>query len=135
LSFNINFTLHTAQLKSCKFLKRGLSYKEIVQLGYFNLFRLGIQLKADPDGRAVYKGVGLGRLVAGMAGSNPAGGHEFCLLCVYVVLSCVGRGLCDELIPRPEEFYHMSNKDSEPQTGHRKTSVDILTRKIHLTKK
>jgi hypothetical protein len=28
-----------------------------------------------------------------------------CLLCLYVVLSCVGRGLCDGLITRPEESY------------------------------
>jgi endonuclease V-like protein UPF0215 family len=27
---------------------------------------------------------------------------DVCLLCVYVVLSCVGRGLCDGLITRPE---------------------------------
>jgi hypothetical protein len=26
---------------------------------------------------------------------------DVCHLCVYVVLSCVGRGLCDDLIPRP----------------------------------
>jgi hypothetical protein len=25
------------------------------------------------------------------------------ILCLYVVLSCVGRGLCDGLITRPEE--------------------------------
>jgi hypothetical protein len=25
----------------------------------------------------------------------------------YVVLSCVGRGLCDGLVTRPEEFYRM----------------------------
>jgi hypothetical protein len=30
------------------------------------------------------------------------------LLCLYVVLSCVGRGLCDGLITRPEESYHVS---------------------------
>jgi hypothetical protein len=35
-----------------------------------------------------------GRLVAGVAGSNPARGIDVCLLCLYVVLSCVGRGLC-----------------------------------------
>jgi hypothetical protein len=29
--------------------------------------------------------------------------------CLYVVLSCVGRGLCDERITRPEESYHASN--------------------------
>jgi hypothetical protein len=32
-----------------------------------------------------------------------------CLLCFYVVLSCVGRGLCDGLITRPEESYRVSN--------------------------
>jgi hypothetical protein len=33
----------------------------------------------------------------------------FCLLCLYVVLSCVGRGLCNGLITRPEESYRVSN--------------------------
>jgi hypothetical protein len=50
-----------------------------------------------------------GRLVAGIAGSNPARGMYVCLLCLYVVLSCVGRGLCDGLITRPEESYSVSN--------------------------
>jgi hypothetical protein len=27
---------------------------------------------------------------------------DVCLLCVYVVFSCVGRGPCDGLITRPE---------------------------------
>ena len=36
-------------------------------------------------------------------GSNPTGGMDICLL--YRVLS--GRGLCDELITRPEEFYRL----------------------------
>jgi hypothetical protein len=49
-----------------------------------------------------------GSLVAGVAGSNPARGMDVCLLCLYVVLSCVGRGLCDGLITRPEESYHVS---------------------------
>jgi hypothetical protein len=31
-----------------------------------------------------------------------------CLLCLYVVLSCVGKGLCDGLITRPEESYRVS---------------------------
>jgi hypothetical protein len=44
-----------------------------------------------------------GRMVAGVAGSNPARGMDVCLLCLYVVLPCVGRGLCDGLITRPEE--------------------------------
>jgi hypothetical protein len=30
------------------------------------------------------------------------------LLCLYVVLSCVGRGLCDGLITCPEESYRVS---------------------------
>jgi hypothetical protein len=29
-------------------------------------------------------------------------------LCLYVMLSCVGRGLCDGLITRPEESYRVS---------------------------
>jgi hypothetical protein len=33
---------------------------------------------------------------------------HICLLCLYVVLSCVGRGLCDGLITRPEESYRVS---------------------------
>jgi hypothetical protein len=33
---------------------------------------------------------------------------DVCLLCLYVVLSCVGRGLCDGLITRPEESYRVS---------------------------
>jgi hypothetical protein len=48
-------------------------------------------------------------LVAGIAGSNPAEGMDVCLLCLYVVLSCVGRDLCDRLIARPEESYRASN--------------------------
>jgi hypothetical protein len=34
---------------------------------------------------------------------------DVCLLCLYVVLSCVGRGLCDRLTTRPEESYRVSN--------------------------
>jgi hypothetical protein len=29
-------------------------------------------------------------------------------MCLYVVLSCVGRGLCDGLITHPEESYRVS---------------------------
>jgi hypothetical protein len=32
---------------------------------------------------------------------------DVCLLCLHVVLSCVGRGLCDGLITRPEESYRV----------------------------
>jgi hypothetical protein len=46
-----------------------------------------------------------GRLVTGIAGSNPVDGMDVCLLCYYVVLSSVGRVLCDDLITRPEESY------------------------------
>jgi hypothetical protein len=49
-----------------------------------------------------------GRLVAGIAGLNPAEGMDICLLCLNAVLSCVGRGLCDGLITRPEESYRVS---------------------------
>jgi hypothetical protein len=50
-----------------------------------------------------------GRLVARIAGSNPAAGIDVCLSCFYVVFSCVGRGLCDGPITRPEESYRVSN--------------------------
>jgi hypothetical protein len=33
---------------------------------------------------------------------------DVCLLCLYYVLSCAGRGLCDGLITRPEESYRVS---------------------------
>jgi hypothetical protein len=33
----------------------------------------------------------------------------FVSVCLYVVLSRVGRGLCDGLITRPEESYRVSN--------------------------
>jgi hypothetical protein len=31
-------------------------------------------------------------------------------LCLYFVLSCVGRGLCDELITLPKGSYRVSRK-------------------------
>jgi hypothetical protein len=46
---------------------------------------------------------------AWLLGSNPAQGMDVCLLSLYVVLSCEGRGLCNELITRPEESYLASN--------------------------
>ena len=46
-----------------------------------------------------------GRSPAEIVGSNPTGGMDFCLLWVLCVLS--GRGLCDELITRTEEFYRL----------------------------
>ena len=44
-----------------------------------------------------------GRSPAEIVGSNPAGGLDICQL--YCVLS--GRGLCDELITRPDESYQL----------------------------
>jgi hypothetical protein len=44
-----------------------------------------------------------GHSLAEIVGSNPSGGMDVCLLCC--VMS--GRGLCDELITRPEEYYRL----------------------------
>jgi hypothetical protein len=46
--------------------------------------------------------------VARIAGSDPVKGMDVYLLCLYVVLSCVGGGHCDGLITRPEESYWRS---------------------------
>jgi hypothetical protein len=56
------------------------------------------------------------------------------LLCLYayigyVLLSCVGRGLCDELLPRSKEFYHVCNKDSEIQMSSGNVDVKFQHRK------
>jgi hypothetical protein len=52
-------------------------------------------------------------------GSSPLGycyrgfesrsGYGCSSLCLYVVLSCVDRGLCDELLISPKEFYNVYN--------------------------
>jgi hypothetical protein len=67
-----------------------------------------------------------GRLVAGVAGSNPAQGMDGCVLCLYVVLSCVGRGLCDGLITRPEESYRVSVCvwSRNPEKGGQRSILD-----------
>jgi hypothetical protein len=44
-------------------------------------------------------------------------GVDVCLLCLYVVLSCIGRGLCDELITRPKVSCPVSNKIQKPKKG------------------
>ena len=44
-----------------------------------------------------------GRSLAGIAGSNPAGGVDGCPLCVWS-----DRGFCDWPITRPEESYRLS---------------------------
>jgi hypothetical protein len=43
-----------------------------------------------------------GRSPAAIVSSNPNGGMDVCLLCVLL-----GRGICDELINRPEETYRL----------------------------
>jgi hypothetical protein len=48
--------------------------------------------------------VGLRRLGCCDRGFESGSGHE----CLSVVLSCVGIGLCDGLITRPEESYRVS---------------------------
>ena len=45
------------------------------------------------------------RSLAGIAGSNSAGGTDVCVLWMFCVLS--GRGLCDGPITRPEEYYRV----------------------------
>ena len=46
-----------------------------------------------------------GGSLAGIVGSNPAGGVWMSVCVECCVLS--GRGLCDELITRPEEYYRL----------------------------
>jgi hypothetical protein len=52
---------------------------------------------------------GVGRRPLGCwgRGIESRSGHGY-LLCLYVVLSCVCRGLCDGLITRPEKSYRVS---------------------------
>ena len=45
-----------------------------------------------------------GRSLAGIVGSNPAGGMDVSLVSV---VSCTGNGLCDGQIHRPEESYRV----------------------------
>jgi hypothetical protein len=44
---------------------------------------------------------------AWIADSNPARGMDVFILCLYVVLSYVGRGLCDGMITCPDESNYM----------------------------
>jgi hypothetical protein len=57
--------------------------------------------------------VGLGRLVSGIVGSNPAQGMDVCPLSFCVVLSCVGRGLATA-DHSSKESYHMSKQLKKP---------------------
>ena len=45
------------------------------------------------------------RPIAVIAGSNPAGGMDVFFL--ILVVCCVGSGLCDDLIIRPDESYSL----------------------------
>jgi hypothetical protein len=51
---------------------------------------------------------------------------DVCLLCLYVVLFCVGRGLWDGLITRPEESYRVSNCvwSGNPEKGGQRSVLD-----------
>jgi hypothetical protein len=57
---------------------------------------------------ARFKAKVCGCSVAGIAGSNLAEDIDVCLLCLYVVLSCIVTGLCDGLITSPNESYRVS---------------------------
>jgi hypothetical protein len=57
----------------------------------------------------------------------------FCLLCLYVMLSCVGRGLCDGLITRSEESYRVANCMCDHRNPERGPMVQLGTyRKINV---
>jgi hypothetical protein len=56
-------------------------------------------------------------------------GHGCWSLCLYVVLICVGRGLCDRLIRRPKESYPMANKIQKPPPKKASENVDRLCMK------
>jgi hypothetical protein len=47
-------------------------------------------------------------------------------LCFCVVLSCVGKGLCDGLIPRPKGSYQVSKIDYETSGVRRPRSLQVL---------
>jgi hypothetical protein len=49
-----------------------------------------------------------------------------CLLCLYVILSYVGRGLCEGLVTRPEESYRVSVcvRLRNPERGGQKSTQD-----------
>jgi hypothetical protein len=77
-----------------------------------------------------------GRSPTAIVGSNTTGGMDVCLLCVLS-----GRGLCDELITRPEESYRLwrvvvwdqetsCDEEAIARAGlhnHRKNKCSIIT--------
>jgi hypothetical protein len=52
--------------------------------------------------------------------------HGFLSSSFCVVLSCVGRGLCDGLITRPNEFYQVSKVEQKTSGVRRPRSVEPL---------
>jgi hypothetical protein len=46
-------------------------------------------------------------LTAGTEGSNPAGGMDIRVLCLWFVVCCVGSGFCDRPITCAEESYRV----------------------------
>jgi hypothetical protein len=52
---------------------------------------------------------------------------DVCLLCLYVVLSCVGRGLCDGLITHPEESYRVCLYTCDQETPKREAKSPSWT--------
>jgi hypothetical protein len=62
-----------------------------------------------------------------IAGSNPVEVMDVCLLSLYFVVSCVGRGICDGLITRPEESYCVYNcvRSRNLKRGGQGTAWDV----------
>jgi hypothetical protein len=80
-----------------KIIQRGFCRHKIDKTIYIYIYiYIHTHTYAGPSDRAVY-----GRSPAAIVGLNPIGDMDVC--CVCCVLS--GRGLCDELIIRPEESY------------------------------
>jgi hypothetical protein len=57
----------------------------------------------------------------------------FCLLCLYVVLSCVGKGLCDGLITLLKESYRVSNCVRLGNLKKRRPTPDLGCRAVGRT--
>jgi len=64
-----------------------------------------VHLVAGPSGRAVLRHRSAAARLMRIVGSNPTGGARIFVYCECCVLS--GKGLCDELITRPEESYRL----------------------------
>jgi hypothetical protein len=102
-------------------------FLDILYITHLELILIVVRIsQPETSGRAVLD-IGLRPGVAGITGSNPTEGMDVCLLCLYVVLSYVGRGLCDGLITHPEESYCVFNcvwfKKPQYAGGHGTSSV------------